>query len=208
MKQPYLEKARAGRVLTMNGKPPALTDEPPTPRAPRAPVEPNRIAENVRLAPDEAAAWGVLGATIEVPLSPIRRQLNDEAMELDHRIAKGQKVLAEYPAQFGEPPPPAWVDKLIDLHAEQLDKLYDLDRVRVFEAEHLGIDVGTLCACILHRMCSAAEAYLNGSLPDTDGAAALERLCQEIDADEPGCALEEAKTYVAAAVRHRYGGTG
>jgi hypothetical protein len=173
---------------------------------PAEPVEPDRTAENVRMAPTGEAAWAALG-TVEVPLSPLRRQLNDEAMAIDHKIAKGWSVLAEWERGHTDPPPAEWVDRLVELHAEQLDKLFDLDRVRVFEAEHLGIDVGTLCAAVLNRASVAFYGYWVGhEVPVLwpEAQAAFEQMCKDIDMDDAGSALERAKEYVASAVRMRY----
>lgn len=180
-----------------------------TKAVPAEPVEPDRISENVKAAPDEAAAWGALSRVAEVPLSPARRQFNDEAAAVDHAIAKGWKVLAEWEQSHTDPPPASWVERLVQLHAEQLDKFFDLDRIRLYEAETLGLDIGTLAGCVLDRALAEGYGYLRDvPAPGGDVAAAMVRLGGAFDVGDADAALSAAKDYVGAAVRRRYGGKG
>lgn len=195
-----------------------------TAAAPTAPRKPSAtqqlIAELVREAPDETAAWGRLmvgvdlerdgdGRVLVVPvlMSPERLAANDAAAAVDHRIAQGWTWLAK----CGDGPyPRSWVERLKELHDESQDRLFDLDAVRIVEAAAVGKEL-SVWSCLLNRAAQEADAYTVAL--DKEAVAdrthpMLGRMGEAVDAGDVDRARRWAKEYVRAAIEAKYAMTG
>lgn len=188
------------------------------PAAPERPQRPSRtqalIASLIREAPSGAAAWERLmvgveierdgdGRVLTVPIlmSPERLAANDAAMAVDHRIAAGWGWLAK----CGDGPyPRSWVERLKELHAESQERLFDLDAVRIAEAEAAGRPCPDAFACVLSRASQEAECYLQGAEAPPPMKLALSALGQAIDDGDLERARKWGAEYVAQAVEAKY----
>lgn len=192
----------------------AATANPVT--APRRPSKTDELIRDlVREAPDGAAAWERLmvgvdaerdsdGRVLVVPvlMSPERLAANNAALEVDHRIAAGWAWLAK----CGDGPyPRSWVERLKELHGESQDRLFELDAVRIAEAN--GKVEPNVWGCLLRRAAQEADVYTAGL--DKEAAADathphLARMGEAVDAGDVERARRAGKEYVWAAIEAKY----
>lgn len=171
------------------------------------------IRQLVRAAPSGAAAWNALGVestvdedggpvTTPVLMSPERMAANNRAMEVDHRIAQGW----DHIAKAGKLVPRAWIDRLVELHDESQDRLFELDAVRIAEAAVAGRQMPDVFGCLLQRASVEADGYLRDrGEPPSEVGAALDRMGRAIESGKVEVMRHAAKKYVEAAARARYG---
>lgn len=188
MKQTYLDKARSGRVLTVErvGQTPMPIDAPVVP--PPEEVQ----AETVAQAPTAEAAWEALGERPKTKADLVREQrvqdLTDEIGKTNAAIKKGRSALEGR----AEPLPASWVARFTELHLRRLALILKRDDA-VFrypteeakarrQAEFADVEVGL----ILGSLWPSEEVQSLMHALNAAGVERVEELCR--DAVRVACA--------------------
>lgn len=181
---------------------------PPDERIVQAGLDDGLAPEAVRMAPTPDAAWDLLG--VPAPFDPALRERLTAALERvlasSDAIVKGLRAFRALDPDADVPP--AWVDRMVELHAAELEAYWALDEEAVAGAAAGGWttgDAGALDCSPEERVAQRARWQAEAVRP---GAAALwfDKLARRLDRRDEGVeAVRNAgRTLLVEATRHRF----